>query len=215
MIPLDIFADPVCPWCYIGKARLDQALQARPNHPFVRSWQPFQLNPTMPAQGMSRADYLEAKFGKDKAVKMHVQLLEIAQAEGIEFHPERVTHQPNTRDAHRLLYWAGIEHAQSAVMDAILRAHWIEGKNISQPEILSEIAQSCGMDGALTERLLASEADLDTIAEKERHARERGITAVPTFIVAERHVVEGAQPTDLWLRVIDELSGAPETATQH
>ncbi|MEX1662417.1 DsbA family protein [Thioclava sp. 15-R06ZXC-3] len=215
MIPLDIFADPVCPWCLIGKARLDNALVARPGHPFVISWQPFQLNPTMPTEGMSRADYLQAKFGQDGAVKMHVQLLEIAQAEGIDFHPERVTHQPNTRDAHRLLYWAGIEHAQGAVMEALLSAHWREGRDISDSATLCEIARAAGMDGDLTARLLASDADLDTIANKESHARQRGISAVPTFIVAERHVVSGAQPTDLWIKVIDELSSAPPEATQH
>ncbi|MBN2741934.1 MAG: DsbA family oxidoreductase [Rhodobacteraceae bacterium] len=215
MIPLDIFADPVCPWCLIGKARLDNALAARPAHPFVISWQPFQLNPTMPREGMSRADYLQAKFGQDGAVKMHVQLLEIAQAEEIDFHPERVTHQPNTRDAHRLLYWAGIEHAQGAVMDALLNAHWREGRDISDVATLSEIAQSAGMDGDLTARLLASDADCDTVARKEEHARQRGISAVPTFIVAERHVVSGAQPTDLWIKVIDELSSAPPEVTQH
>ena len=215
MIPLDIFADPVCPWCVIGKARLDNALAARPAHPFVISWQPFQLNPSMPAEGMSRADYLQAKFGQDDAVRMNMQLLELAQAEGIDFRPERAVHQPNTRDAHRLLYWAGIEHAQGAVMEALLDAHWREGRDISDAATLSEIARKAGMDGDLTARLLASDADLDTIEDKESHARQRGISAVPTFIVAERHVVSGAQPTDLWIKVIDELSSAPPEATQH
>jgi predicted DsbA family dithiol-disulfide isomerase len=215
MIPLDIFADPVCPWCVIGKARLDNALAQRPTHPFVISWQPFQLNPTMPAEGMSRADYLQAKFGQDGAVRMNMQLLEIAQAEGIDFRPERAVHQPNTRNAHRLLYWAGIEHAQGAVMEALLDAHWREGRDISDAATLSEIARKAGMDGDLTARLLASNADLETIEDKESHARQRGINAVPTFIVAERHVVSGAQPTDLWLKVIDELSAAPSEATQH
>ncbi|KEO61201.1 DsbA family oxidoreductase [Thioclava indica] len=215
MIPLDIFADPVCPWCVIGKARLDNALAARPAHPFVISWQPFQLNPSMPAEGMSRADYLQAKFGQDDAVRMNMKLLELAQAEGIDFRPERAIHQPNTRDAHRLLYWAGIEHAQGAVMEALLDAHWREGRDISDAATLSEIARKAGMDGDLTARLLASDADLDTIEDKESHARQRGISAVPTFIVAERHVVSGAQPTDLWIKVIDELSSAPPEATQH
>jgi predicted DsbA family dithiol-disulfide isomerase len=215
VIPLDIFADPVCPWCFIGKARLDRALEQRPGHSVVRSWQPFELNPTMPAEGMSRAAYLQAKFGQDGAAKMHVQLLEIAEAEGYDFHPERVTHQPNTRDAHRLLYWAGIEEAQEAVMEGLLSAHWREGRNIGDHATLGAIAEAAGMDRRMIQRLLASDADRDTIIAKEDYARERGITAVPSVIVANAHLVSGAQPTELWLKVIDELSGAPPEATRH
>lgn len=215
MITLDIFADPVCPWCFIGKARLDRALEQRPGHPFVRAWQPFELNPTMPAEGMSRAAYLQAKFGQDGAAKLHVQLLEIAEAEGFDFHPERVTHQPNTRDAHRLLYWAGIEQAQEAVMEGLLAAHWQEGRNIGDHATLGAIASAAGMDRSLVQRLLASDADRDTIIAKEQYAREHGITGVPSVIVANAHLVSGAQPTELWLQVIDELSGAPPEATRH
>ncbi|KEO51839.1 DsbA family oxidoreductase [Thioclava pacifica] len=215
MITLDIFADPVCPWCFIGKARLDRAFAQRPGHPFVRAWQPFELNPTMHAEGMSRAAYLQAKFGQDGAAKMHVQLLEIAEAEGFDFHPERVTHQPNTRDAHRLLYWAGIEEAQEAVMEGLLNAHWQEGRNIGDHATLGAIAEAAGMDRSLVQRLLASDADRDTIIAKEAYAREHGITAVPSVIVANAHLVSGAQPTELWLQVIDELSGAPPEATRH
>lgn len=215
MITLDIFADPVCPWCFIGKARLDRAFAERPGHPFVRAWQPFELNPTLPPEGMPRAQYLQAKFGQDGAAQMHVRLLEIAEAEGYDFHPERVTHQPNTRDAHRLLHWAGIEGVQEAVMAALLDAHWREGLDIDDRAVLGEIAGAKGMERAVVERLLASDADRDTIAAKEEHARERGITAVPSAIVAGRHLVTGAQPTELWLKVIDELSGAPPAATRH
>ncbi|OOY23466.1 polyketide biosynthesis protein [Thioclava sediminum] len=215
MITLDIFADPVCPWCFIGKARLDRALAQRPNHPFQRAWQPFELNPTMPPDGMARADYLQAKFGQDGAAKMHVQLLEIAEAEGYDFHPERVTHQPNTRNAHRLLHWAGLEERQEDAMEGLLAAHWRDGRNIGDATVLCEVAEAAKMDPRLVERLLASDADIDTIVAKEAHARERGINAVPSVVVANAHLVSGAQPTDLWLQVIDELSGAPSDATQH
>ena len=207
-LSLDIFADPVCPWCLIGKHRLDRALAARPGHPFARVWQPFELNPTMPREGMSRADYLQAKFGQDGAVRMLGQLIEVAADEGLEFDPLRVTRQPNTRDAHRLLHWAGIEERQEPVMEALLTTHWQLGGDISDPATLARIAAGAGMDGDLVRRLLASEADHDTIADKEDHARQRGMTAVPTFIIGNTHVVSGAQPTDLWLKVIDELSGA-------
>lgn len=213
MIPLDLFIDPVCPWCLIGKARLDKALAARPDHGFSLAFHPFQLNPTMPAGGMSRADYLQAKFGQDGAVKMHGQILEIAQAEGIEIDLLAVTHQPNTLDAHRLIHWAGLEDRQPQVVDRLMRAHWVEGRNIGDRDELALIAGEAGMDADMVARLLDSDADRDDVHARDAHARERGIRAVPTFIIGNRHAVEGAQPTDLWLRVIDELKGeAPSTA---
>ncbi len=213
MTPLDLFIDPVCPWCLIGKARLDKALAARPDHGFSLAFHPFQLNPTMPREGMARADYLQAKFGQDRAVEMHVQLMEIARAEGIEIDLLGVQRQPNTLDAHRLIHWAGLEERQPQVVDAIMRAFWVEGRDIGRPEVLSEIAATAGMDAAMVARLLASDADRDEIIARDAHARERGIKAVPTFIIGNRHAVEGAQPTALWLQVIDELHGeAPSTA---
>ena len=213
MTPLDLFIDPVCPWCLIGKARLDKALAARPDHGFSLAFHPFQLNPTMPREGMARADYLQAKFGQDRAVEMHVQLMEIARAEGIEIDLLGVQRQPNTLDAHRLIHWAGLEERQPQVVDAIMRAFWVEGRDIGRPEVLSEIAATAGMDAEMVARLLASDADRDEIIARDAHARERGIKAVPTFIIGNRHAVEGAQPTALWLQVIDELHGeAPSTA---
>lgn len=205
MIPLDIFADPVCPWCFIGKARLDRALEARPNHPFVIAWHPFQLNPTMPPEGMDRAAYLRAKFGPD-ADKYHAPLIEAAQAAGVSIDFPKITRMPNTSDAHRLLHWAGIEHRQSPAMAALLRAYWREGRDIGNPDVLAAIAAEVGMDGAMVARLLASDADRDTIETRDAHARERGIRAVPTFVIDNHYVVSGAQPVEFWTGVIDEIA---------
>lgn len=207
MISLDIFADPVCPWCLIGKARLDRALEARPDHPFVIAWHPFQLNPTMPREGMDRAGYLQAKLGPEAAARADLQVLEAAREAGVQIDLSRAHRMPNTFDAHRLVHWAGLEGRQSTVMAALLRAHWREGRDIGDAGTLADLAAGAGMDRAITTRLLAGDADRDTIATREAHARERGIRAVPTFVIANTHVVEGAQPTDLWLRVIDDLAG--------
>ena len=209
MIPLDIFADPVCPWCYIGKARLDRALEARPGHPFVIAWHPFELNPTLPAGGMARDAYLTAKFGVE-AAKYHIPVLEAAKDAGVTMDLAAITRMPNTRDAHRLLHWAGIEGRQTPVMSALMRAFWREGRDIGAPGGLAEIGAAAGMDRALVERLLASDADRDEVLAREAHARERGIRAVPSFIIGNQHMVEGAQPVETWLAVIDELSAAPE-----
>lgn len=209
MIPLDIFADPVCPWCLIGKANLDRALEARPGHPFVLAWHPFRLDPTMPAGGMARPDYLRAKFGAE-ADSIDIPVLEAARRAGITLDLAAIARVPNTLDAHRLLHWAGIEGRQTPVMSALMRAFWREGRDIGAPEVLAGIAEAAGMDRALVERLLASDADRDEVLAREAHARERGIRAVPSFVIGNRHMVEGAQPVETWLAVIDELAAAPE-----
>ncbi|OCX63192.1 polyketide biosynthesis protein [Thioclava sp. SK-1] len=215
MTTLDIFADPVCPWCLIGWARLEKALAKRPDHPFQLAWQPFQLNPTLPREGMSRADYLQAKFGQDGAVKMMTQILEITQEEGIEFDPMSALHQPNTLDAHRLVHWAGLEECATPVMMALLRAHWVEARDIGDGKTLTDIAAQAGMSREAVQRLLATDADRDTVLQRDAHARERGITAVPTYVIGNLHAVSGAQPTQLWLDVIDELLAGPPKDTLH
>lgn len=208
-VNLDIFADPVCPWCLIGVAELDQALAARPDHPFRIAWHPFRLNPHFPPEGMDRGDYLRAKFG-DRAEEVMKPVAERAAALGLELKP--VSRQPDTTDAHRLMHWAGIEGAQTAVMQGLLRAHWLEGRNIGDRATLAQIAADAGMDRDAVARLLDSDADLDTITTREAHARERGINAVPTYIIADRHAVSGAQPARLWQDVISELGQQPSEA---
>ncbi|RWR04495.1 DsbA family oxidoreductase [Paenirhodobacter populi] len=211
MIPLDIFADPVCPWCLIGKARLDRALEARPGHPFVLAWHPFQLNPTLPPEGMDRQAFLQARFGAE-ADRIHAPVIEAARDAGLTLDLAAIRRMPNTLDAHRLIHWAGLEGRQTPVVSALLRAYWREGRDIGDHEVLADIGASQGMDRALVARLLASDADRDTVAEREAHARARGLKAVPTFIIGNQYVVEGAQSTDLWLQVIDDLAQAQAQA---
>ncbi|MFN3278175.1 MAG: DsbA family oxidoreductase [Paracoccus hibiscisoli] len=205
MTRLDIFADPVCPWCLIGKVELDRALESRPDHPFAITWHPFRLNPTMPPEGMDRVAHLRAKLG-DRAADAARALAERAAALGLTLNPS--PREPDTTDAHRLMHWAGLEGAQTRVMSALLRAHWQEAQDISDHAALARIAKGAGMDPALAARLLASDADRDEVAEREAHARARGITSVPTFIVADAHAVSGAQPATLWQQVIDEIMAA-------
>lgn len=207
-ITLDIFADPVCPWCLIGKAELDRALESRPDHPFDIRWQPFRLDPQMPPAGMPYVEYMKMKFGGEKGILDAMRpVMEASERLGLWINPSLIERMPNTMDAHRLLFWAGLEGVQTRVMSGLMRAFWREGQNISNPDILVAIAESAGMKGELVRRLLASGQDRDQVAERERHARERGISSVPTFIIADTHVVSGAQPTTLWQNVIDELTG--------
>jgi predicted DsbA family dithiol-disulfide isomerase len=207
MIKLYIFSDPVCPWCYIGKARLDRALEQRPNHPFDIEWHPFMLNPDMPAGGMDRRAYLEAKFGgKEGAVQAYMPVVREAEASGLNINFDAITHQPNTLDAHRLIHWAGLEQRQTAIVSRLFKAYFVEGRDIGDHGVLADIAEGAEMDREMILRLLESGADADDIRARDIDAREKGVNAVPTFVIANQHVVPGAQPTDLWLKVIDEIA---------
>lgn len=211
MITLDIIADPICPWCMIGKANLDRALEAAPNHPFVITWHPYQLNPETPAEGVSRREYLAEKFGADRLDAMDQQLQSQAKAAGIELDLSKITRIPNTLDAHRLIHWAGLEAKQTPVVSALMRAYWREGQDIGDHAVLAALAGQAGMDQAVVARLLASDADIEEIQTRVAHARARGVTGVPSFIIANQHVVTGAQPPELWAQVIAELTSQPST----
>lgn len=211
MIPaavrLDIFSDPVCPWCHVGKANLDRALAAHPDHPFAIQWHPFQLNPDMPAEGLAKRAYLEAKFGgKARVDAIHERLREVARGAGLDLDPDKPQRMPNTLDAHRLIHWAGIEGVQPAVVSALMRAYWSEGRDIGDRDTLADISGENGMDRAATLRLLQSDADADDIRARDQDARQKGVSAVPTFLIAQHYVISGAQPPETWEKVIAELA---------
>lgn len=206
MVKLDIISDPICPWCYIGKTLLDQALAKRPDHGFEIAWHPFQLNPEMPAAGMDRRDYLEHKFGgKEGAIRAYAPVVERAEAVGLKIDFAGIKRTPNTLDAHRLIHWASIEDVQNDMTMALFRAYFEEGRDIGNHEVLADIADSLSMDGATVLRLLQSDSDREDIKTRDAQFRQMGISGVPTFIVAGQHAVPGCQPADLWVKVIDEL----------
>ncbi|SNS42047.1 DsbA family oxidoreductase [Tropicimonas sediminicola] len=208
MIKLDILSDPICPWCLIGKTLLFRAMEQRPDHPFVIEWHPFQLNPDMPREGMDRRAYLEAKFGgKKQAVEVYARIAEAAAAAGLEIDFGAIKRTPNTLDAHRLIHWAGIEQRQTLVAGALFDAYFLEGRDIGDADVLADIADSAGMDAAVVHRLLESDSDVEDIRTRDANARERGVTGVPTFVIANTHVVPGAQQPDLWVKLIDEING--------
>lgn len=207
MIRLDIISDVACPWCYISKAYLDRALAARPDHDFAIEWHPYQLNPELPPEGMDRDAYMAAKFGsRENVIRMHEPLLAHAEKAGVTFNLPAIKRAPNTLNAHRLIHWAGIEQKQTAMKSALLRAYWREGRDIGDTGTLADIAADHGLDRAVTLRLLQSDADRDTIKARIAHSRDRGVNSVPTFIIADQHALQGAQPAETWLKIIDELT---------
>ena len=140
-------------------------MEANPDHPFVVAWHPFQLNPDMPSEGVNKRDYLLARFGSEAQLQtIHDRFRQIARDNGVQMDPDTPKRIPNTLNAHRLIHWAGLEGRQTLVMAALMRAYWVEGRDIGNPGVLADIAAGAGMDRAVTERLLASDADLDTVA---------------------------------------------------
>jgi predicted DsbA family dithiol-disulfide isomerase len=206
-IKLDIMSDPICPWCYIGKAHLDRALAAHPDHPFVIEWHPFQLNPDMPPEGMGRRAYLEGKFGgKEGAVRAYAPVVEHAEKAGLKIDFEGMERTPNTLDAHRLIHWAGIEGRQTAAVSSLFKAYFVEARDIGDHDVLADIADGIGLDAAVVRRLLQSDADREEIGARDAHSRKMGVNSVPTFIVGGKHAVPGAQPPEFWASIIGELT---------
>lgn len=207
MVTLDIFSDPVCPWCMIGKAYLDRALEKVGDHPFRIEWHPFMLNPDLPAEGVDRRDFLEARFGGQmEAAKAYTRVMEAATFAGVEFNLEKMRVQPNTLNAHRLIHWAGLEGCQTAVVSALFKAYFRDGLDIGKDEVLADIAAAQGMDRAATLRLLASDADREDIFSRAMDARRKGVQSVPSFLIAREYVVTGAQPVETWVGIAEEIA---------
>jgi predicted DsbA family dithiol-disulfide isomerase len=206
MITLDIISDPICPWCYIGKARLDQAIAEAGIDPFDISWRIFQLNPTMPPDGMDRKEYLETKFGGPKgADQVYSRIRQTATESGLDLDFDGIKRTPNTFDAHRLIRWAKTTGNQTAVMQELFHRYFEKGEDISDHEVLLDVASTAGMERPVVAKLLASDADRDTLAQEEESARGMGVGGVPCFIVDGRYVLQGAQDVETWKKVIAEL----------
>jgi len=207
MTKLDIISDPICPWCYIGKAKFDRALENRPNHSFEIEWHPYMLNPDMPPEGMDRREYLETKFGgKEGAVGVYTSIANAAEEAGVDVNFELINRTPSTVDAHRVIHWAGLEGVQTAVVTRLFKAYFQEGKDISDHEVLIDITASCGIDPEVTRKLLAQDVDKDGIRARAKNAAEKGVRGVPCFIVDNHFVVQGAQSPEMWEQVIDEIT---------
>ena len=211
MIRLDIISDPICPWCYIGKARLDRALEAAGENPFDIHWRAFQLNPDMPAEGMDRQAYLIAKFGKDDAKSFYARIEQTAIETGLKVNFDAITRTPNTVDAHRLIRWARPMGKQTALVMNLFRRYFEDGQDIGDHDVLAEAGMTVGLEQDETKRLLASSNDTEEVRAEDAGFREMGVSGVPTFIVGGQYVVNGAQDTALWTRVIDDLRAPADT----
>jgi predicted DsbA family dithiol-disulfide isomerase len=203
-ITIDVVSDVVCPWCYVGKHRLEKALAMLPEQRFAIFWRPFQLDPTIPKEGMPRQAYLERKFGRERLADLHKPLIEIGKAEGIAFAFDKITRSPNTLDAHRLLRWAHEAGKQNAMADRLFALYFTEGADIGNRDVLTKAAADVGLDAALVAQLLTTEADLDPVIAEINAAQKMGISGVPTFIFAARFELSGAQPAETIKKAIEQ-----------
>ncbi len=205
MTKIDILSDPICPWCLIGYKFLDRALKHRTQNDFIIEWHPYMLNPKMAPDGMERQKYLNYKFGsKKKAEIFYNEIRNTALNNNIKINFNKIKRTPNTLDAHRLIHWAGPEKQEIAVK-LLFEEYFFNGNDISEKQILVEIAKKIDINPEDSAQLLNSDEDKDNIYRRIKNASDRGVNGVPCFIVNNTYVLQGAQPTELWLKVIDEV----------
>ncbi len=207
-LTIDIVSDVVCPWCYLGEKRLEQAL-AEEAGPVAVRWRPYQLDPTIPAGGLDRAEYMAKKFGASGRLRsVHENLTRLGAEVGLPFAFDKITRSPNTLDAHRLIRWAAAAGVQARVVDRLFEAYFVEGRDIGDRVVLTEIAAECGLDADLVERLLAEGADSEMVRQEVEQAQAMGVSGVPFFIFAGRLGVPGAQEPSVLRQAMAEARQA-------
>jgi predicted DsbA family dithiol-disulfide isomerase len=212
---IDIISDVVCPWCFIGKRRLEKALVMRPEIETEVTWRPFQLNPDMPAEGMARADYIATKFGDSgHSRRIHQTIAEAGATVGIDFAFDKIKRSPNTRNAHRLIRYATKQGAASDVVTRLFEGYFLQGRDVGDVATLAKIAAEAGLDQREARAFLSGDSERDEIVAEDRNARRLGVNAVPCFIFAGQYAISGAQEPEFFLPVFDlVLNGAPTQTT--
>jgi predicted DsbA family dithiol-disulfide isomerase len=208
VLTIDIVSDVVCPWCYLGEKRLEVALAEAPQ-PVALRWRPYQLDPTIPAGGLDRAEYMAKKFGKSGRLQtVHDNLVRLGAEVGLPFAFDKIKRAPNTLDAHRLIRWANSAGSQGKVVDRLFKAYFVEGRDIGDRGVLIDIAGECGLDPKLVETLLAEGADADLVRDEIAEAQAIGVSGVPFFIFAGRLGVPGAQEPSMLVRAMAQARQA-------
>ena len=205
---IEIYSDVVCPWCYIGKRRLERALEAVPARNLAQViWRPFQLNPTMPQSGLARQVYLQAKFGGPHQRKaMQDRVAAAATSEGLDFAFDRIERTPNTFKAHRLIWLAQREDRQDDMVESLFYGYFNQGLDIGADDTLVAIAIEAGLDGDRVSRHLQSEEGIDAVRQEETRGHQLGIRGVPHFILNGKKTVSGAQPVETFVSEIEQAT---------
>src|ERR1700735_2286569 len=213
-VHIDVVSDVVCPWCYIGKRRLEEAITLTPGANVSINWRPYFRNPWIPREGIDRQTYLETKFGSAERYSVIAERVATAPApEGFVYAPDKMSRQPNTLDCHRLILWSRSATDPARMKQRLMDLYFAEGADLSDPKVLIQAAVDCGMDGDLVRKLLASDADVDRIEGEANSAKEAGIDGVPCFVFGGSVIVTGAQSPEYLANAIARVSGRYTRAT--
>ncbi len=208
---IDIVSDTICPWCYVGKRRLERALKERPELDVTIEWHAFQLNPEMPIEGVDRETYMMRKFGSEQRVtEIFDSIAAAGRQEGIPFAFDRIARTPNTVNSHRLIRWAEPAGCQDAVVELLFRRYFEQGKDIGAIDVLVQIAVEAGLEGADAERFLSGTDGAEDVRAENMAAHRLGISGVPCFIFEKKYAVSGAQEPEVFFQVFD----MPKTPTE-
>jgi predicted DsbA family dithiol-disulfide isomerase len=206
-LAIDVISDVVCPWCYIGKRFLEQAIALKPDIAVEVRFRPYFLNPWVPREGMSREDYLITKFGSvERYNSNNNRVVEAAAAAGLHYDRDRIKRQPNTLDCHRLILWAGEAGKAAAMKQRLMEIYFSEGGDLTQAETLVAAAAECGLDGEHVRALLASQQDAEVVEREAQSAKEAGIEGVPCFIIGGLIALSGAQAPDYLAAAIERAA---------
>ena len=212
-LPIIVYSDVICPWCYVGKRRLETALGA-PGMPeqISFSWRPFELNPDMPPEGIERKVYRAQKFGEARSAELDRNMAQTGRELGIAFAFDRMQRTPNTRLAHRLIWEAGRQGRQDAIVNRLFHAYFEEGLDIGVPEILTRLAAKAELEAAGVEQALAGADSLDAVVDLEEQGRRMGIQGVPFFVLLGKYGVSGAQPPEYWREALPKIAAEAKSA---
>ncbi len=206
-LQIDVVSDVVCPWCYIGTKRIEAALALASDVPVELNFRPFFLNPWVPREGISREEYLTAKFGSVEAYKGIAQrVVAAADEEGLVYRPDLVRRQPNTVDCHRLIHWADAQGKAAAMKQRLMELYFRDGGDLTDTDVLVQAASDVGLDADDVRKRLASDEDVALISALAQDAANKGISGVPTFVFAQKYAVSGAQDPERLARAIRQVS---------
>jgi predicted DsbA family dithiol-disulfide isomerase len=213
-VRIDVVSDVVCPWCFIGKRRLEKALALKPDIPVEVHWHPYFLNDWVPREGMSREDYLTTKFGSPARYDGIAERVAAAAAEeGLVYVKDKIASQPNTTDAHRLIHWAEEIGKAAEMKQRLMDLYFTEGGDLTKREVLVQAAADVGLDADTVRKALETDDGIAEVAQKAQSAKEAGIEGVPCFILGGRYAISGAQSPEHLAEAIERLAQSQNTAT--
>jgi predicted DsbA family dithiol-disulfide isomerase len=200
---IDVVSDVICPWCFLGKRRLDKALALIPEVKAEVVFRPFFLDASIPPEGLDRHKYMADKFGEERLKTIHDPLVAAGKADGVPYNFDKITRTPNTIDAHRVIRWAQVAGRQKEMVEAIFLAYWRDGEDVGDHAVLNKIAKSVGLDVSSE---LESDKDKDEVLQECIKAQKMGISGVPTFIINQKYGISGAQEATMLAQTIKDIA---------